>query len=125
MPGRLEIPLPRRNEAAHLAAKIAARSGLELRILEDLVARPQRYAELRRLLQGKGDEILNRALRRMLNDGILDQRSDVSQRPPVDQYELSDLGVRVVFRLAERAALNRLAALLRTDPQGLADAFKA
>jgi DNA-binding HxlR family transcriptional regulator len=125
MTGRFEIPLPPPNEVMLLAKKLANGNELRLRILLALIGRPHRYSELRPLLAGKGDELLNRALRSLVMDGILDRRSDVSKRPAIESYELSDLGSRVIFALAERAALERLARVAQGGPSNLADAFLA
>jgi DNA-binding HxlR family transcriptional regulator len=125
MATRYAFPLPSRTEPVDIAKRLANKPGLELAILQALIGRPKRYTELKPLLGGRRDHNLTRALRRLRNEGVLRQRSDVSQDPPVDSYELSDLGVRVVMALMERAALERIAQLAHGDPRRLAAAFRA
>lgn len=88
-----------------------------------LVGRPHRYAELKPLLRGKGDNNLTQALKRLELESLIQMRTNFRAKPRYDYYELTDLGVDVVFGLAERRAIDRLAAMAR-DP-GLRDAATA
>lgn len=105
---RFQVSDPPPREAHALAKRILEGNPLDARILQALTGRPHRYSDLRPLSASKGDETLNRALRRLVGTGVLDQRTDVAQSPPVDSYELSDLGIRVVLALAGRRAIERL-----------------
>lgn len=104
MANRFTVADPRPNEAVALAKTILEGHPLESRILHALAGRPHRYSELRALSPGTRNETLNRALHRLVEQGILDQRTDVAQAPPVDSYELSELGIRVVLDLVRRRA---------------------
>lgn len=80
---------------------LAQPSGLDLRILVDLVGRPKRYSELRHLVAGKRDHNLTVALGRLRLDGLIDQRADVTQAPVIHSYELTVLGIHVLFASRE------------------------
>jgi DNA-binding HxlR family transcriptional regulator len=70
-------------------------------VVLELLGRPRRYSELREALSVGSDNRLTRALRYLQEDGIVDQRLDVSQRPPSPSYELSSLGRLVLVRMLQ------------------------
>lgn len=74
-------------------------TGLDLRILDALVGQPQRYSELRPLLDGGNDNTLNRALERLRDEGTIEQRLDLQRRQKV--YALTALGKLVLFRVQQ------------------------
>lgn len=86
----------------------AARGGLEVEVLDALVSRPKRYAELRPLLRGRNDNVLTKGLRRLLGDGLVNQRGDPTRRPPSVTYELTSLGVAVRDAIVELRFADRL-----------------
>ena len=86
---------------------------LDLRILEDLVGQPRRYGELRKALAPKADMELNRALRRLLALGIIDQIGDFSKTPHVKTYRLNPLGVHVFYVLGHIRTAHHTEAIAR------------
>src|ERR1041385_8703629 len=72
---------------------------LDRQILEELVGRPSRYSELQRLLEGRNDNVLNKALARLREEGVIQQGVDLEQKQRT--YGLTALGKLVVFRLHE------------------------
>lgn len=86
----------------------AARGGLEVEVLDALAAHPKRYAELRSLLRGRNDNVLTKALRRLLDEGIANQRGDPTIKPPAVAYELTSLGVAVRDAIVELRFADRL-----------------
>lgn len=78
---------------------LAQRQGLDRRILYDLLGQPKRYAELRRLLAGKRDHNLTVALKRLRENGLVDQRMDARREPVVHTYGITELGILVVLAM--------------------------
>lgn len=72
---------------------------LDRRILEKLVGQPHRYTELKPLLKGRNDNVLTKALRRLMDDGLIKQ--GVNTQTKERRYALMELGKLVVFRLHE------------------------
>ncbi len=108
----LAFPDPEPDDVSRLAHRLLAKTNLvDARVLDQLVGHPRRYAELRdSLVQGKSDTPLTRALRRLRRDGLIRRRSDVGRDPPVDRYELTDLGTEVLFTVHNYRFLTRLQA---------------
>ena len=63
----------------------------KLLILRNLLARPWRFNELRRNLEGISQKVLTDSLRSMEEDGII-TRTVYPEVPPRVEYALSDLG---------------------------------
>ncbi len=63
----------------------------KLLILRNLKARPWRFNELRRDLDGISQKVLTDSLRQMIDDGLA-YRRDYSEMPPKVEYGLTDLG---------------------------------
>ena len=63
----------------------------KLLILRNLKARPWRFNELQRDLDGISQKVLTDSLRQMIDDGILD-RHDFRTMPPRVEYGLTELG---------------------------------
>jgi DNA-binding HxlR family transcriptional regulator len=83
-----------------LAYELAAEDGdLRRGILQELVGRPQRYADLKVLLRGRRDHNLTVALVRLQRDGLISRRTNARQKPPTHTYELSSLGIQVVLAM--------------------------
>lgn len=72
---------------------------MDRRILEDLVGKPKRYSDLKPLLGDRNDNVLTKALRRLRDEGVVQQGVDLEgdQRT----YQLTELGKLVVFRMHE------------------------
>ena len=63
----------------------------KLLILRNLLARPWRFNELRKSLEGIRQKVLTNSLRSMEEDGII-TRTVYPEVPPRVEYALSDLG---------------------------------
>ncbi|MDO4740673.1 MAG: helix-turn-helix domain-containing protein [Eubacteriales bacterium] len=63
----------------------------KLLIMRNLLARPWRFNELLRSLEGVSRKVLTESLRSMENDGIV-ERIDLSQSIPHVEYRLTSLG---------------------------------
>lgn len=98
----------------------AARGGIEAEVLDLLLSRPKRYAELRSLLRGRNDNVLTKALRRLLDDGLLNQRGDPTRRPPAVAYELTTLGIAVRDAIVEIRFADRVHAEARAGKEASA-----
>jgi DNA-binding HxlR family transcriptional regulator len=89
----------------------AARSPLQAEILDVLVRAPgSRYSELQPLLRGRRDQVLTDALRKLQDEGLVQQRGFGRKR---STYQLTSLGVAVRDVIVELRAYDRnsLAAL--------------
>lgn len=117
------LPLPPRDVEYRLAFKLlAAGNALDREVLLSLVGRPLRYSEMRPLLRGRQDHNLTMALGRLRRDGLLRQRSDVRQSPPVNAYELSHLGRLVVLRMMQMVPAQESARILLRGKAAAEDA---
>lgn len=96
----------------------AARGGLESEVLDALVARPKRYTDLRPLLRGRNDNVLTKALRRLLGEGLVNQRGDPTRKPPAVTYELTSLGVAVRDAIVELRFADRIQAAAHAPSRG-------
>lgn len=93
-------PLPPPDQDYSLAAKLLAKDPpLDRRIVEALVGTPKRYSELKPLLGGRTDNVLTKALRRLQDEGIIQQGLEPDLKET--RYRLTELGKAVVFRLHE------------------------
>ena len=63
----------------------------KLLILRNLKARPWRFNELQRDLEGISQKVLTDSLRQMMDDGLV-YRQDYQELPPRVEYGLTDLG---------------------------------
>lgn len=63
----------------------------KLLIMRNLLARPWRFNELQKSLQGISQKVLTESLRSMVNDGIV-IRTVYAEVPPRVEYSLSELG---------------------------------
>ncbi|MBR1383714.1 MAG: helix-turn-helix transcriptional regulator, partial [Ruminococcus sp.] len=63
----------------------------KLLILRNLLARPWRFNELRKSLDGISQKVLTESLRSMESDGII-VRTVYAEVPPRVEYSLSELG---------------------------------
>jgi len=78
----------------------------KLLILRNLLARPWRFNELRRSLEGISQKVLTDSLRSMEEDGII-TRTVYPEVPPRVEYALSDLGesMRPIIKSMEEFGL--------------------
>lgn len=96
------VDLPEPDLPTRLACQVIAReTDLDRAILESLAAGPRRYTELKPLLGDRNDHNLTKVLKRLVEDGLIDRRTQARQRPTVHRYELTALGERVL-ELARR-----------------------
>ena len=92
--------LPARDEDYRLALRILQQEPpLDRQIVERLVGQPARYRDLRPLLEGRNDNVLNKALTRLRADGIIKQGIDLPSNER--RYALTHFGKIVLFRLHE------------------------
>lgn len=63
----------------------------KLLIIRNLKARPWRFNELQRDLDGISQKVLTDSLRQMIDDGLV-YRHDYQKMPPKVEYELTELG---------------------------------
>ena len=75
----------------------------KLLILRNLLARPWRFNELRKNLEGISQKVLTDSLRSMEEDGII-TRTVYPEVPPKVEYALSELGesMRPIIRAMEQ-----------------------
>lgn len=85
---------------------------LDFAIVDRLVGEPARYADLRGLLRGRNDTVLTRALSRLRDEGLIEQRLDLEGRARL--YALTALGKLVYARIQQmRPYREGIDALLR------------
>lgn len=63
----------------------------KLLIMRNLLERPWRFNELKKILDGISQKVLTDSLRSMEDDGLI-TRTDYPEVPPHVEYALSDLG---------------------------------
>lgn len=92
--------LPRRDQELAIAVRVLDHeSSLDLDILHALVGEPKRYTDLKPFLKGRNDTVLNRALIRLRDDGVIEQRLDVARKQRI--YGLTELGKLVYARIQQ------------------------
>lgn len=89
------------------AVQLLARNPIDLQILERLVGQPQRFSELRQALPVRNDTELTRALQRLRDLTLIDQRGDFSKEPVARTYQLNPLGISVLFTVARIQSVNQ------------------
>ena len=79
----------------------------KLLILRNLLARPWRFNELRKSLEGISQKVLTDSLRSMEEDGII-TRTVYPEVPPRVEYALSELGesMRPIIQTMEKFGLD-------------------
>ena len=79
----------------------------KLLIIRNLLARPWRFNELRKSLEGISQKVLTDSLRSMEEDGII-TRTVYPEVPPRVEYALSDLGesMRPIIKAMEEFGLD-------------------
>ena len=79
----------------------------KLLILRNLLARPWRFNELRKSLEGISQKVLTDSLRSMEEDGII-TRTVYPEVPPRVEYALSDLGesMRPIIKAMEKFGMD-------------------
>jgi DNA-binding HxlR family transcriptional regulator len=106
--------LPAPNEEYRLAhLLLGKKNDLDRRILIALVGRPRRFSELEPLLKGKAKNNLTTALHRLREQGLIDQRIEAKKQPATSRYELSELGILVVFRMNQMIPAHESAQAMR------------
>lgn len=93
----------------------AAKSPIYVELLDTLVVRPgRRYSDLQALLRGRGDHVLTTALRKLAEEGLLDQRGF---GPKLSTYQLTSLGVAVRDVIVELRAADRNSVAAHDSPR--------
>lgn len=79
----------------------------KLLILRNLLARPWRFNELQKNLEGISQKVLTDSLRSMEDDGII-TRTVYAEVPPRVEYSLSELGesMRPIIKAMEQWGIN-------------------
>ena len=67
----------------------------KLLIIRNLRARPWRFNELQRDLEGISQKVLTDSLRQMIDDGLVN-RHDYHEMPPRVDYSLTELGEKML-----------------------------
>ena len=67
----------------------------KLLILRNLKERPWRFNELQRSIDGISQKVLTDSLRQMMSDGLV-YRHDYHEQPPRVEYELTELGTKML-----------------------------
>ena len=82
--------------ACPVATSVALVGGKwKLLIIRNLRARPWRFNELQRDLEGISQKVLTDSLRQMMDDGLV-CRHDYREMPPRVDYSLTELGERLL-----------------------------
>lgn len=84
-----------------VAQVMLKQDGLPRNVLDALDEDPKRWSQLKPLLEGRGDESLNMCLRFLMEEGLIDRRTDAREEPVVHRYELSPLGEEVLSFIHE------------------------
>lgn len=117
----LLIEPPSEDLVVTLARRIhGGRTKLQEEILDQLAGNPKRYADLQALLRGRNTNVLNKALRALLDEGLLDQYGDPQQKPPATRYHLNSLGVAVRDGIVELRFAERIQAAVKPLRAGAA-----
>jgi len=86
-----------------VANVVLKQAGLCRDVLEALEAGPKRWTGLKPLLHGRGDESLNMALRFLLEESLIERRTDARRQPVVHEYRLSPLGHEALRFIYDRS----------------------
>lgn len=92
-----------------------ARSALTEEILDHLAGCPLRYADLQPLLRGRHTNVLNKALKMLAQEGLIDQSGDPDE-PGLTRYQLTRLGVAVRDAIVELRFAERVHAMAEGEP---------
>lgn len=93
---------PEDGHEARLAFGLLAEGrDLPLRILHELLQGPKRFRDLKRLVKGKSDTPLTRALTHLADEGLVRQGLDFSKNDDIRYYAPTGLGVAVVLKTHE------------------------
>lgn len=110
-----DFDTPGENEEVKLAHGLLGRNNpLELRILEELLGDPKRFRDLRRLVPGKSDTPLTRALQHLGDNGLVRQGLTLKEPGDPRYYAATRLGVHVVLKTREHRSVADVMAELRT-----------
>lgn len=101
------------DEEYDAAVRLLSGNALDVQIMEGLIGRPRRYSDLQPLLKGRSDNVLNRALDRLLEADLIDRVTQPGPTTPIHTYELTPLGAHALFALARLREAHRLDAFAR------------
>jgi DNA-binding HxlR family transcriptional regulator len=92
--------VPRKDAELALAVRLLDHdTSLDLDVVDALVGQPLRYTDLKPLLRGRSENVLNRALTRLRDEGLIEQRLDLIGKTRV--YALTTLGKLVFSRIQQ------------------------
>lgn len=92
--------LPEQDAEHAMALRILSHdSSIDLDILDALVGHPQTYSGLKRVLHGRNDKVLDRALHRLRQEGTVQQGYDVPSKQ--NRYSLTTIGKLVLYRIQQ------------------------
>ena len=92
--------LPAQDAEHAIALRILSHdSTIDMDIMDALVGQPQRHADLKRLLHGRNDKVLDRALGRLRQEGVIQQGYDVPSKQK--RYALTTIGKLVLYRIQQ------------------------
>jgi DNA-binding HxlR family transcriptional regulator len=92
------MPLPSEDADYRLAFRLVMQDPpLDREILEDLMGAPKRYGDLRRLLDGRNDNVLTKALARLRDEGAVHAGIDLESGDKL--YGLMALGKLAILRM--------------------------
>lgn len=94
------LALPEQDLEYRIAARLLTQEPpLDRQVVEEVMGRPRRYSELQPLLKGRNDNVLNKALARLRDEGVIQQGLDYVKDQKT--YSLTALGKLVIFRMHE------------------------
>lgn len=92
--------LPEEDAEHAIALRILGHdSSIDLDILDAVVGQPQRYSDLKRVLHGRNDKVLDRAIKRLRDEGVIQQGYDVPAKQ--HRYALTAVGKLVLYRIQQ------------------------
>lgn len=93
---------------------LSTEDGISRKVLYELIGQPKRYSELKTVLpEGKSENSLTVALKTLRRNGLVDQRTDAREKPVVQRYELTPLGIQVVIAIQRIQPLQEQIEILR------------
>lgn len=102
------FPVPSEDHELKLAHALLGGDGdLDLRVLERLLGQPQRFRDLKDLVQGSSDTPLTRSLKRLGEAGLVRQGMNLDDPGDPRYYAATRLGVHVTLKVHEMVPVER------------------
>lgn len=89
---------------------LSQESGLWGEILFELLGQPKRYSNLKPLLGDQAENTLTYALKKLVDEGLVERTSDVIDDELVERYAISRKGIDVFLHIQLLQTINRFAA---------------